>query len=129
MADPNTPAIELRGLRKRLSEKANVNHEGNNYAELNFFIHYERRADNAYGNIAEVADEVHQRHHNARDKLGFPRASVKLVVNFGEGLRGLFLAVVGAHNIKSRVDFFDVPVYSAELALLVFEMYLGFAHD
>ena len=56
----------LRELGERLREQADVHHERHDDAELDAPVHRERRADHAYGHVAEVADEGHERHHEAR---------------------------------------------------------------
>ena len=55
----------LRELRQRLGEQADVHHERDDHAEFDLPVHGERRTDHAHDHVAEVADEVHQRHHQA----------------------------------------------------------------
>ena len=59
----------LRDLRQRRGEQADIEDEGNDDAKLNRAVHRQHRADHADGDIGEVADDVHQRLHDAGEEL------------------------------------------------------------
>ena len=58
----------------------------------------EQGTDERHGDIAQIADEVHDRHHEPRQELGFPSRFAQLLVRAPELLDGLLLAPEGAHD-------------------------------
>ena len=59
----------LRDLRQRRGEQADIEDEGNDDAEFDCAVHRQHGADHADGDIGEVADDVHQRLHDAGEEL------------------------------------------------------------
>ena len=119
----------LRHLRQRLSEQAHIDHEGDDVAEGDLAVEHEGRARDTHGDVAEVADEDHERHHEAGEELRFERALAQAAVDLVEGLLRGALAVVGLDDVVARVDLLDVAVHCAEVALLDGEVFLRAGHD
>ena len=119
----------LRELGQRLREQADVHHERHDHAEFDLAVHGEHRADHAHHHVAEVADEVHDRHHQAGQELAFPAGHVQVFVVLLELLDGAFLAAVCLDHGVAGVHFLDVAVDVAERHLLAGEVLLRHLHD
>lgn len=75
-------------------------------------------ADNGHGNTAEVGDKVHNRHHQAGQKLTFPGRFIEFAVGAVKFLRYRFLAVEHLDDVVARVDLLHLPIDVAEVFLL-----------
>ena len=71
--------------------------------------------------IAQVADKVHDGHHQAGEELGFPGRIIQYIVEPVELLDALRLAVEGFHHHVAAIHFFDMAVDMPQIVLLVFE--------
>ena len=113
----------LRYLRKRTCKQAHIGNEGHNRAEGDVTAHCQRRADNADGNIAEIADKTHKRHHKSAEELGFPCAFVQIVVYALKLRLCLTGCAVDANYVMSRVHLLNMTVHVAEVLLLPAEIF------
>ena len=118
----------LRKLRKRRSEQSDVQRERYHDAETHA-LGNEHRADDAHRHVTQISDKVHERHHQSRKKLRFPRTRIKVAVDGIELGLDLFFGVVRLDDVVPRIDFLHVPVEIAEIPLLAHEVFLRFAHD
>ena len=89
----------LRELGKRLGEQSNVHHERNDHTKLDLAIHRKHSANHAHNHVAEIADEIHQRHHQAGKELA-------LAVRLIDG-------AVHAESYKSPLYFSNARIESA----------------
>ena len=119
----------LRELGERLGEQADVHHERHDHAEFDLAIHGERRAHHAHDHVAEIADEVHQRHHQAGQELALPAGNVQVVVVLFEALDGVLFAAICLDHGVAGVHLLHVPVHVAERDLLLGEVFLRDLHD
>ena len=119
----------LRKLRQRLGEQPDIYHERHDNAEGDRAVNRERRSDHAYTHITKVADKSHERHHDTRQKLRFPRAAVELIVDFLENTLGLSAAVIRLDDVMAGIDFLDVSVYVSQLTLLDRKIFLRHFYD
>ncbi len=123
------PREGLGHLGQGLGEQTHVDHEGDDDAYGYLPVDDHRRTDDAHRHVSEVAYEVHQGHHEARQELGHERAAGQLLVYGVELLRGLFLPVVHFDHVMRRIYLRDVPVHVAEVLLLDAEILLRVPHD
>ena len=107
----------LRYLRERGGEKADVENERNYHAELYRAVHREDRADHADRNVSNVADDVHERLHNARKELRTPVSVVDRGVQAIEMREHLALSAADADDLVTRVHFFNEAVQLAQTFL------------
>ena len=70
----------LGNLGEGAGEQPDVDHEGDDDAEGDVSVQGEERADDADGDVAEVPDKVHHRHHQAGEELALPAGIVELFV-------------------------------------------------
>ena len=116
-------------LRDRLGEGAHVLDEGLDIADGDRPSDRQVAAQDADGHVAQVADEVHDRHHQAGQELRFPGRAVERVVELVELFDALCLAVEGLHHDVAAVHFLDVAVDVAQVILLLLEVLLRLADD
>ena len=76
-------------LGDRLGERAHILDEGLDIADGDGFLDRQVAAQDADDHIAQVADEVHDRHHQAGQELRFPGRVVQGVVELVELLDAL----------------------------------------
>ena len=115
---------DLGELRDRLGERADVLDEGLDVADGDRAADGQPAAEDAHGHVAQVADEVHDRHHHAREELRLPGRAVEHVVVAVELLDAPLLAVERLHHDVPAVHLLDVAVDVAEIVLLLPEVLL-----
>ena len=118
-----------RELRDRLREVSHILDEGLDVPDLHNLFHCEIAAEDAHGDVAEVADRVHRRHHNTGVELRFDSHVTQVCVVFVKFYQRRFLAVESLHDIMPAVHFLDVAVEFAEVLLLRGEIPLGPLYD
>ena len=119
----------LRELGKRLREQTNVHHERHDHAEFDLAVHGQHRADHAHDHVTEVADEVHERHHQSGEELALPAGDVQIIVVFLELFDGVLFAAIRLDHGVAGVHFLNVPVHISQRDLLSGEVLLRGDHD
>ena len=119
----------LRELGKRLGEQSNVHHERNDHTKLDLAIHRKHSANHAHNHVAEIADEIHQRHHQAGKELALPSRIVQIAVVLFERANRISLAAIRLDHGVAGVHLFDVTVDIAQCDLLTGEVLLRNLHD
>ena len=112
-----------------MREQANVHHERHDHAEFDFAVHGQHRADHAHDHVTEVADEVHERHHQAGEELALPAGDVQIIVVFLELFDGVLFAAVCLDHGVACVHFLNVSVHISQRDLLSGEVLLRGDHD
>ena len=115
-------------LSDRLREVLHVLDERLDIAHRDGALHREHAARERHRDVAEVADEVHDRLHEAREELRFPRALVELVVRLPEALLARLFLIERAHDRMAGERLLDLPVDFPELLLLSAEVLLRELH-
>ena len=116
-------------LGERVCKQLYIAYKRNYRSEADIPAHGERRAHDADGHIAEVADEAHKRLHEAAEKLGLPRAAVQIFVYPAELVLGLLHSAVDAHDIMSGIHLLDMSVHITEIFLLLLEILARALYD
>ena len=120
---------DLRKLGDRLREVPDVLDERLDVADRDDAANLEIRAEHRDDHVPEIRDEVHDRHHEPRDELGFPCRGIEHVVGAIEFLDLLALTVEGAHDLMARERLLDPSVDIAEAVLLGLEVLLRTFHE
>ena len=118
----------LRDVLQRLREQAHVDHERDDDAERDDPLEGEDGAHDADHHVGEVADEDHERHHEAREERGLPVGVAVVVVALVEDVSRPVLTVAGLHDVEATVHLLDLCVDAAEHGLLAGEVGLRL-HD
>ncbi len=111
-------------LRDRLCERADVLDECLDVAHGDGVACGQPPTDDGDGDVAQVADKRHQRHHQPRQELRFPGRFVERDVGFVEPGDTLGLAVERLHHDVPAIHLLDVAVDVAQVVLLLFEIHL-----
>ena len=119
----------LRKLRERLRKQADIHHERHDHAELDLAVHGERGTHHAHHHIAEITDEVHQRHHQTRQELRLPAGIVQIRVVALEPTNRICLAVVCLDDGVTGVHLFHMAVHITQRDLLAGEVLLRGLHN
>ena len=119
----------LRDRRQRRGEQAHIEDEGRDDAELDAAVHHERSAQHAHGDIAEVADDVHQRLHDAGKELALAVCLIDGAVHAAERLLDPVIRARNAHDVMAGIHLFNIAVQRAEALLPVDKVFLRALHD
>jgi len=119
---------DVRNLRQRLGEGADILDESLNIADGDGFANRQIAAQNGHRHVAQIADKVHHREHQPREELRLPRGGVERAVQVVEGGDAATLAVEGFDNHMSAVHLLDVPVDVPQVILLFLEVLLRIAN-
>ena len=120
---------DLRKLGDRLREVLDVLDERLDVADGDDALHGEEAAQDRDGDVAGVADEVHDRLHEAREELRLPCALEQAVVGLGELADHTLLLAERLHDRMAGEGLLDLAVDEAERFLLLAEVALGARHD
>ena len=115
----------LRELLDGLGKVADILNEGLNVADRDGARCGKDAAHNGDRHIAQIAYKAHDRLHQARQKLGFPRGFVQLVICGVEVVQHSGLAVERLDDIVPGVDLLNLTVDHAEGGLLGLEVLLA----
>ena len=77
---PAAAEADWRLVRAWAGEQPDVDHEGDDDAEGDLSVQGEKRADDADGDVTQVPDKVHHRHHQAGEELALPAGIVELLI-------------------------------------------------
>ena len=116
-------------LGNRLVKGADILDKGLDISDGDASVQRQVSAQNADRHIRQISDEVCQRHHQTRKKLGFPRGFIELFVVLVKHLLRGFLPVKGFDNRMSRIHFFHMTVDFAQILLLSLEVALGLSDN
>ena len=115
-------ADSLRYLAQGVGKELYIAYKRNDRAEADGSAHRERCADDAHGDIAQVADKAHQRHEHSAEKLRLPGAVVKIIVYAVKLFFRLRGCAVGSYDVVAGIHFLNVAVHIAEILLLLAEV-------
>ena len=116
-------------LGERRSEQAHVQDKRDDHADIDDVLNREDRAEHTHGDKGQVADDVHERLHDAGQELRAPVGVVNGVVQRVKGLADGFSRAGNAHDLVAGVHFFDIAVQLAEAFLPGGKVFLRAGHD
>ena len=119
----------LRQLGDGLGKALDVLDKRDDIADLDRAGRCQHGAGHRDGDVAQVADEVHDRHHHAGQELAFPGRLVEDMVRFAEGRKLTLLAVEGLDDVVPGEGFLDLAVDLAQVSLLGKEVFLRMLDD
>ena len=105
-------------LRDGLREVLDVLDEGLDVARLDGARHGKASANHNHAHVTHVAHKVHERLHEAREKLALPRTLKELVVLLLKALHGTLAAVERLDHHLPREVLLNAPVHGTKLLLL-----------
>src|SRR5271157_4622190 len=115
----------VRDLRDRLRKRTNILDKGLDVTDADDLLDRQVAAQDADGYVAQVADEVHDRKHDAGQELGSPGRTEERGVDLVELSDALGFAVERLHDHMPAVHFLDMSVQVAQVILLLLEVFLG----
>ena len=118
----------LRKLRDGLREVLHVLDERLDVADGDDALHGQHAAGQRHAHIAQVAHEVHDGLHQARQELRFPSAFIEFRIGLAERLGNRLLAIERAHDGMAGKRFLNLAVDGAEHGLLGPEVLLRGLH-
>ena len=119
---------DLGHLLDRLGEVAHILDKGLDVPHLDGLPDRQESAKDRHAYVSEVSDKLHDRHHHAREKLGFPCRVIEFVIRLVEFPDHVFLFIESFDDVVAAVYLFHLPVYVAEIRLLPAEIPLGVLH-
>jgi len=115
---------DVGGLHDGPGELLGVLNKRLDIADGDLAARHQDTADHADQHVTEVADEVHQRHDDAGDKLRFPARRVEPLVDRIEGVDRLGLVAERLDDGVPGIHLLHVAVEHAQFALLCHEVAL-----
>ena len=119
----------LRDLGEGRGEQAHIQDERDDHADIDDALDREDRAEHAHGDIGQVADDIHERLHDAGQELRTPVRVVNSVVQRVKGLADRLCRAGNAHDLVAGIHFLDIAVQFAEAFLPGGKVFLRTGHN
>ena len=110
-------------------KQSDIKDEGNNRSESNGIVHSQRSAHDANGNIADIADNHHQRLHYTGNKLRFPVGIIDIPVQLLKVIHNLVACPGNADNLVTGVHFLHITIERTDMLLFGHKVTLGAPHQ